>query len=163
MYRPEFAYSTPPGCLDKDFTYLFDSSNVPLLSASISGRRIDNIPLYLERDAPFYWRGIKVGIRQMDSDGPVAYGFPNFSIRLRDCYDNDLSDGFLPATEYGFAMNPLIFNNSSLTGPCVPLGQEIYCPPGGIVLAFLIAPLTAESYYASIALYGVKRYKECRQ
>jgi hypothetical protein len=164
MYRPQFAYATPVGCIDKDFVYLFDSTNTPMLATSISGRRIEYIPLPMEQDAPFYLRGVKVGaIRHTTGGAPVSYDFPDFAVKLRDCFANDLSDGFIQATEYGFAQNPLNFNGSLLTGPPVPLEPEIYCPPGGIMWAFLLAPvLGADTYLASFALHGIKRFKECR-
>ena len=63
-YRPQFAYATPPGCRDEDFVYYFDGSNVPLLAQNIGpGMEIDYIPLPLDQDAPFYWRGWKVAMQ----------------------------------------------------------------------------------------------------
>lgn len=165
MYRPQFPYVTESGCRYEDFVYYFDGSNVPMLNTSISGKRIENIPLPLEQDAPFLWRGVKVGATRVLSSGvPSAYLSPNFNVRLRDCYDNDLSDDYVPATQYGFAENPLTFSSSLLTGPPAVLEPEIYCPPGGVIIAFLNCPtaLGELSYFASFALFGVKRVKECR-
>lgn len=174
MYRPQFAYATPLGCRDEDFTYHFDGSNTPLLNQNISGKTIDNIPLVLEQDAPFYWRAWKVTMREnqriTESTPLVQYVAPNFYVRLRDCYQNDLQDTWVPASECGFPQNPLTINSSMLTGPPVPLEPEIYCPRGGVILAFLQAPLLVtppvspgdfDNFLVSFTLYGVKRFKEC--
>jgi hypothetical protein len=163
MYRPQFAYSTPPGCRDEDFIHYFDSSNVPLLASDVNGLTISNIPLPLDRDAPFYWRGIKVALRT--TSGGVAFGDtePNFSVKFRDVYDNDLSDDLVPAVEYAFPMNPLLGTNFLVKGPPVPLEPEIYCPPGGVILAFIQVPSLSRSvaYFPEFAFFGVKRFKEC--
>lgn len=155
MYRPQFAYSTPPGCRDEDFVYYFDGSNIPLLNQSISGLTIPNIPLPLDQDAPFYWRGIKVDIR---TTGTVA---PNVQVKFQDCYQNDLSDGLVPATQYGFAQNPITFQGANYTGPPVPFEPEIYCPRGGYILLFLRAPALANPTFLFATLFGVKRFAGC--
>ena len=167
MYRPQFAYSTPPGCRDEDFVYTFDGSNVPMLYQDISGKTIDNVPLPLDRDAPFYWRGVKLATISSAAGpngtvgGITGYSFPNVSVKFRDAYNNDLSDGLVPATQYAFSMNPLQFNNSMLTGPPFPLDPEIYCPAGGVLWFFLKAPTLAGATLLSVTLFGVKRFKGC--
>ena len=170
MYRPEFAYPTPPGCRDEDFTYHFDGSNTPLLNQDISGKTIENIPLVLERDAPFYWRGWKVVLREAEipDEGPpiVIYVFPNFQVKLRDCYDNNLQDNWISSTQFGFPQNPVLFNNTLLTGPPCLLEPEIYCPRAGVIMAWIQAPVlhtgpSVNNFFASFTLYGVKRFKEC--
>lgn len=155
MYRPQFAYSTLPGCKDEDFPYFFDGSNTPFLNRSISGLSIPNIPLILDQDAPFYWRGLKIDMR---TTGAVP---PNVNVKLRDCYQNDLSDGLVPATQYGFPQNPVTFNGQNYTGAPVPLEPEIYCPRGGVILLFLSAPSLANPSYLSVTLFGVKRFTGC--
>jgi len=155
MYRPQFAYSTLPGCKDEDFVYFFDGSNTPFLNQSLSGLSIANIPLILDQDAPFYWRGIKIDMR---TTGAVP---PNVNVKLRDCYQNDLSDGLVPATQYGFPQNPVTFNGQNYTGAPVPLEPEIYCPRGGVILLFLSAPALANPSYLSVTLFGVKRFTGC--
>lgn len=163
MYRPQFAYSTPPGCRDEEFTYFFDGSNTPLLNQDFTGITVENIPLVLEQDAPFYWRGWKFAVRAGAAGCPPvfsgAYDTPDMDIRLRDVYENDLQDTWVPATQYGFAMNPISFNGQLLTGPPFALGAEIYCPPGGVILLFLRGQ--SNGFYPEIALYGVKRFKGC--
>ena len=62
--RDRFPYATPQGCRDEDFVYYFDGSNVPLLLTNLGpGAEIDYIPLPLDQDAPFYWRGWKVAMQ----------------------------------------------------------------------------------------------------
>jgi len=155
MYRPQFAYSTLPGCKDEDFVYFFDGSNTPFLNQSVSALSIPYIPLILDQDAPFYWRGIKIDMR---TTGAVP---PNVNVKLRDCYQNDLSDGLVPATQYGFPQNPVTFNGQNYTGAPVPLEPEIYCPRGGVILFFLEAPTLANPSYLSVTLFGVKRFTGC--
>lgn len=168
MYRPQFAYPTPPGCRDEDFVYYFDGSNVPLLANGITaGGLIEYIPLTLEQDAPFYLRGWKVAIRNKLTSGCPpstvwSYRLPDLGVRLRDCYQNDLMDNYVPATQGAFPENPVSFYGSMLTGPPTPLESEVYCPRGGVLQVFLLggSSLTGTSY-PLIALFGVKRYKEC--
>ena len=166
MYRPQFAYATPEGCRDDEFTYSFDGSNTPLLNQDISGLTLRNIPLVLEQDAPFFWRGIKVGLMGQRVGGepgtPAAYQFPDLAMKFQDCYQNDLSDGFIPATQYGFPSNPVSFLGSLLTGAPTPLDPEIYCPPGGYILLGIQAPTLNIPSFLVVTLYGVKRFKECK-
>ena len=180
-YRPQFAYATPPGCRDEDFVYFFDGSNVPLLNQSLyANSEIPYIPLPLDQDAPFYWRGWKCGIRHLAVENvcppvvpsvTVSYQLPDFQLKLRDCYDNDLMDSMVDATECGFPQNPLSFLSGLLTGPPVPLESEIYCPRGGVLQLFLRGGGTLGSptdthdiqfNFVSLSFYGVKRYKECK-
>jgi len=170
IYRPQFAYVTPPGCRDVDFIYYFDGSNTPALNQNFAtgldySAPTGGIPLTLEQDVPFFWRGLKVSLRATLTNGdPDAYGEPNFTMRLMDNYFNFLSDDMVPAEQYGFPMNPLVFNGQLLTGNPVPLEPEIYCPPGGVLWLFLKFPVTADiDYFPELALYGVKRFKECVQ
>jgi hypothetical protein len=168
IYRPQFAYATPPGCRDQDFIYFFDGSNTPLLNQNFSGLDLSNpsggIPLVLEQDTPFYWRGIKVGaLRGVAASVTATYAAPNMTVRFKDNYENFLSDDMVPATEYGFPQNPMSINSSQLTGPPVPLDGDIYCPPGGVLWAYLKCPVLSEqdTWFPQLAFYGVKRFKEC--
>ena len=155
-YRPQFAYRTPPGCRDLDFTYVFDGSNVPVLATNLAGASSFEIPLPLERDAPFLWRGLKVNATLTAG---LVYGFPNVSVQFTDPYLNPLSDGLVPATLYGFPSNPMQFLGQLLTGPPVPLEDEIFCPAGSVVLVTVSAG--AAQAFLSFSLHGVKRYKDC--
>lgn len=166
MYRPQFAFATPPGCRDVKFVYTFDAGNTLVLASDINGLTIPFIQLPLEQDAPFVWRGIKAGpLRTIIAGVTTAYALPNYSLRFRDCYENDLTDNYVPATKYAAPMNPLAINSSELTGPPVPLDGEVFCPPGGVVQAFLQVPtLTSgggQTYSTSFSLFGVKRFPEC--
>lgn len=179
IYRPQFACLTPPGCRDLDFVYYFDGSNTPNLNQNISGLVIPYIPLVLDQDAPFFWRGIKLGADRETNSGTLApdpYAIPNWSVQFRDCYDNPLSDDYVPATQYGFPSNPWTINNAKLTGPPALLecssydpenpeytGWGIYCPPGGTIQLFINVPALSggDNHFLSVALMGVKRYKEC--
>ncbi len=166
MHRPQFAYSTSPGCRDIPFIYTFDASNTPYLAADINGVSLDYIGLPLEQDAPFFWRGIKLGpLRVIIAGVTSSYALPNYGVYFRDCYDNDIADTHVGAVRSWFPQNPLSLGSSLLGGPPVPLETEIYCPPGGVIQAFLKVPtLTSgggQSYSTSFSFYGVKRYREC--
>ena len=156
IYRAQFAYPTPPGCRDEDFVYYFDGSFIPMLNQDVQGLTLSNIPLPLQQDAPFYWRGIKVELRGAGG-GPAI---PDFYVKFQDCYLNDLSDGLVSAATYGFAQNPVTFNNADYTGAPVPLEPEIYCPAGGLIQFFLSCPVGTVSY-PMVTLFGVKRFKDC--
>lgn len=169
-YRPQFAYATPAGCRDQDYIYFFDGSNTPLLNQDFgAGLDLSNpsggIPLQLEQDVAFYWRGIKVGaLRKTVSTVPNSYVLPDLLVRFKDNYENFLSDDMAPAVQYGFPANPVAFLNQQLTGPPVPLEGEIYCPPGGVLWLYLkCANFNSLSgkFFPQIALYGVKRFREC--
>jgi hypothetical protein len=165
-YRPQFAYSTPPGCKDVSFVYTFDASNTPWLAQDINGDTIDYMGLPLEQDAPFFWRGIKLGPLRVIIGGVTnSYALPNYGVYFRDCYDNDIADSRVGAVRGWFPMNPLAIGSSLLTGPPCPLESEIYCPPGGVIQAFLKVPVLTsgggQTYSTSFSFYGVKRYREC--
>lgn len=175
MYRPQFAYPTPDGCRDEEFTYFFDSSNTPMLGASLSAVTLSNIPLVLDQDAPFYWRGAKLGLLLAVLGEGITrrYEFPNIQVKFQDPFQNDLSDGLIPATQSFFPMNPLNFGTAAgaglpvrsalFTGAPVPLDPEIYCPSGSCILFFLKSPALEllSTASLSVTLYGVKRFKEC--
>lgn len=154
MYRPQFPYATPPGCRDEDVVYTFDGSNVPLFAAGlVAGQVIPEIPLPLQQDAPFYWRGWKFEARKVGG-GPSA---PDINIRLRDVYDNYLSDDFVPAVEYGFVQDEAF----PISTPPVILEPEIYCPRGGVLYVFLQGGNFLGTFDPILTLFGVKRLKGC--
>ena len=168
MYRPQFAYQTPPGCRDEEFAYFFDGSNTPMLAQDLDGKTVNNIPLVLQQDAPFYWRGIKVQmpyLTSLEGDPPVFAQFiepAQLFLKFQDCYQNDLSGGFLRATEYGFGQNPWALGaNAVPTGPPMLLDPEIYCPAGGYILLSILAGSTGNNVRLEVALLGVKRFREC--
>lgn len=120
MYRPQFPYSVPDAFQDKDFVHYFDQSNTPQLNNALSlavGGMILGIPLQLQGDAPFDWRGIKV-------TGPNGY-----AVRFRDTSNNYLSNDWVPLD---LAVEP---EETSVFGSLViPLEPEIPCPLGSVVL-----------------------------
>ena len=167
MYRPQFAYETPPGCRDEEFTYFFDGSNTPMLAQNFNGQTVNNIPLVLQQDAPFYWRGIKIQMAFFESpEGPPVFSHfiapPQTFLKFQDCYQNDLSGGFLRATEYGFGQNPWTIGPDTVpTGPPFLLDPEIYCPAGGYILLSIMNVLPANIVRLEVALLGIKRFREC--
>lgn len=167
IYRPQFAYATPPGCRDLDYVYFFDGSNTPMLNQNFSGVDLSaptgGIPLVLEQDAPFFWRALKVNAFRKTSGGnPSSYVNPNCTVRFKDCYENFLSDDMVPAIQYGYPANSAALNNGLPSGIPVPI-TEIYTPPGGVVWFYIKVPtLGAGSFFPQVALYGVKRFKECQ-
>lgn len=95
MYRPQFVYAPPPpGYRDEDFDYYFDFTTVALLNNTTlaSAAIIQNIPLTLQSDAAFLWKGIQVkGVNGAD---------PVVAIQLKDAHSNYLSDDFVPLDLY---------------------------------------------------------------
>ena len=60
IYRPQFAYSTPEGFEDVDFDHYFSAATIFGLDPGVGNpQEITNIPLTLDPDAIFCWRGIK--------------------------------------------------------------------------------------------------------
>lgn len=119
-YRPQFLYSTPEKFKDEDFIHYFDQHNTTQLNNALSlaaGGTIIGIPLQLETDAPFFWRGLKI-------DGPA-----NYAVRLRDPYGNYLTDDYVPL--------PLGFSPDAPTvagSPVIPMEPEVPCPAGSVIL-----------------------------
>lgn len=116
---PQFVYPTPDGFQDQDFVHYYDQLSEALLSSALSlsvGSEIVGIPLTLQNDAPFLWRGVKV-------NGPT-----NFGIRFRDQAGNYLSEDYVPLP-LGYAPDL----QAILGVPPVVLEPEIPCHPGGVV------------------------------
>ena len=166
IYRPQFAYATPPGCRDEDYTYFFDSSNTPAFNQNSSFLSLSNIPLVLDKDAAFLLRAWKVGALRTVNGIPSGYVVPNVNLQLQDPYLNNLQDSQSPAIETGFPDNPVPITGGLLATPPVILEPEIYCPAGGCLLVSLTCGAVSggcgfSQGFFSLMLYGVKRYKEC--
>jgi hypothetical protein len=164
IYRPQFAYPTPPGFRDQEFQFFYDSSILPQLDPQIGDPNpILSLPLTVDPDAPFYWRGVKI-------NNPLL---GNYGLRFRDPFGNYLacsalngnnsptptSDDFVPAW-----LAYVIPSPSSLAGgmPCIH-EPEICCPAKSVVFVDLFSfdsvPWTTGGP-KGIFLCGVKRYDE---
>jgi hypothetical protein len=143
IYRPQFSYPSIPDCREEQFHYAYDSTNASGLGTSIAaGAFLLNVPLSLQPDAAFLWRGFKV------ADSGLA-------IRFKDPYGNYLSPCPIPIALY--ADTPLD-TNSDAGGFCIPWPQGIYCPPGGAVNVDFYNPTSGALTPTAIALYGLKRF-----
>jgi hypothetical protein len=149
-FRPQFAFPTPAGVRDEQFTYTFDATNTPALSGTIPTLQTrESIPLLLQPDTEFRWRAVKISAR----------GGSSLGVKFQDPYGNFLSDDFIPCNA-GYTPSGL----GGLVGSQpVVLESEIVCPPGGVVWAYLENP-TGGTYTIDIeiALLGVKRISDVR-
>lgn len=153
MYRPQFAYKTPRGFYDQDFSASFDgNTNTPLLAGTIGGSTfLQNIILPLEPDFMFLWRGWKVQIYS-------ATVLPLY-IQFKDPCGNYLSLTQIPSTQW--------YIPSGVTGfgfQTVPIEPEIPCPAGSNVTLYIQTPAFGGSVnLPRVVLYGVKRGPELQQ
>jgi hypothetical protein len=122
IYRPQFPYPTPEGFQDEEFEYYYDSSNTPALNtANLSvGQIVANIPLPLQQDAPFFWRGLIL-------DNPKAA----FGVRFRDAAGNYLSDDFVNVGLY--SPIPPGSQHPPVGNAPIAIEPEIPCPLGGVL------------------------------
>lgn len=163
MYRPQFAYArSSPEFDDFDFNHYFDFTNVPFLNntAMPAGALLQNIPLQLQTDFPFYLRGLQV------KGGPGTAQPANVSVRLKDPFSRDLSNDFLPlglyitpsgAVSATTAVIPVTaFRNNPLT---VVFEPEVRCPAGSIWWLSIQNPTatTQDLTQVRILFSGVKR------
>ena len=121
IYRPQFPYLTPEGFQDEEFHYYFDSNDQPALSVGslAVGQSLSGIPLVLQTDAPFLWRGLII-------DNPSAA----FAVRFRAPDGTYLSDDFVPIGFYSPippADHPPVGNSPTV------LDFEIPCEKGSVV------------------------------
>lgn len=148
MYRPQFPYPVDRGFYDCDFEHYFDSTNTVLLnnSALAASGIIQNVPLQLQADAPFYLRGIQVkGVNGAD---------PVVSVQFKDPFENYLSDDFVPL-DLAYAPNgtaPYFLN--------IVVEPEIRCPAGGVLWVNIRNQTGGNQDITKvrITLSGVKRY-----
>ncbi len=148
-YRPHFAYQTPPGMVDERAEFPFDYRQVPGFSATTVPylTYAANIPFRIDEDAIFCWRGIS-----WEYPDPGAFYVGQIAIRLRDCFDQYLSNDFIPILNYaqgyhvmqpwndtGGGHNPAppaqpTFSAPFAGGMGVPFADEIICPPSGVLM-----------------------------
>jgi hypothetical protein len=122
MYRPQFPYwLTPPAYEDHEFDHYFDSTNTPLLNNTslAAAGIIQNIPLTLVSDFPFYARAIAV--RGLNGVDPVV------AVQFKDPFENYLSDDYVPLDLY-ISPNATATQGGWLS---VVIEPEIRCPRGG--------------------------------
>lgn len=120
MYRPQFPCPTPKGFDDKDAVQYFDQTNTPQLNNALSlaaGGFLLSIPLQLQSDAPFTWRGTKI-------NGPS-----NFAVRFRDPYGNYLNSDWVPLPLDYAPDEPAVFGSLPIV-----LDPEVHCPLGSVIL-----------------------------
>jgi hypothetical protein len=148
MYRPQFAYPTPPAYEDKDFISYFDFTNTPLLNntALAAAGLVINIPLVGLQDASFAWRGVEIaGVNGSD---------PIVSVQFKDCFGNAQSDDFVPIDLYRKPSGAAIVG-----GLTVPIEPEIFMPPGAVTWLSIKNQTNATQNLTKvrISMEGVKR------
>jgi hypothetical protein len=147
MYRPEFAYPTPDGFVDQDCDQYFDSNTTPFLAQS-TPNLISNIPLQLDKDADFLWRGVKIPILDYQ-------GIQNVAIQLRAPGGRYITADFVPIWLFGIQVN----QGDGLTGgPGCVLEPGIYCPKGSVILLDTLGIGNGGATLLEIVLTGVKRW-----
>ena len=158
MYRPQFPFPTPKDCVDEDVVYVFNANNLPVLGNAIAGgTQLLNIPLNLDPDAPFLWRGF------MTQSGNPGIGL---AIQFRDPSGNLLSDGFVPIPIYSVpagSNNPLGISGNQGTPVLLEAdageGQgAIFCPAGATIQINFYNPTGSPITPPTILFSGVKRY-----
>jgi hypothetical protein len=131
-----------------EFEHFFDFTTLAALApASGSASPVYSLPLNIDPDAEFHWRGVKV-------DHLLSL---NVGIRFRDTLGNYLSDDFVPVW--------LAFISPSLTAytgaqSCIH-EPEIVCPASSVILLDVCSYDTvpwSSGGLDSILLTGVKRY-----
>lgn len=148
MYRPQFPYPLKDHFEDGDFDQYFDYRNTPQLNNTslAASTYIWNIPLTLQTDQPFMWRGVQVkGINGAD---------PVVSFQFQDPFRNYLSDQFVPLD---LVVAP---NATGLYFLNILVEPEIRCPNGAVVWMHLYNQTTSSQDITKVrvTLSGVKRY-----
>jgi hypothetical protein len=140
MHRPQFAFSTPPECLDEAFSYYFDGFLTTALSLP-AAQTVRGIPLRMQTDQPFLWRGVRIKA----ATGVVA------SLRFVDAFGNRLSDT-IQSLDLTFSPSQL----TNIGALAIAWEPELVCPPGAVIL--VDANNTGTAGQLQITLLGDKRY-----
>ena len=149
MYRPQFAYSPSPAkCKDQSCMYSFDGTNTPyFLSVAANDPGTNQVPLMLDQDADFIIRAIRIS--------PTSLG-----IVLEDCFLHVIVD----QNPQNQCLNPQFWSETDGAG-LVALENDnwgIWCPAGGILIAYVQNPTNAPVTGLAINLDGVKRFSGAR-
>jgi len=150
IYHPQFVYRTPKGFRDVEFEVFYDLTTLAALAPAPGSKSpVYDLPLNMDPDAEFRWRGVK-------TDHLLSL---NVGLRFRDPYGNYLSDDFVPVW--------LAFIPPSLTaftgGQSCIHEPEIVCPASSVVLLDVCSYDTvtwSSGGLGSILLTGVKRYAD---
>jgi hypothetical protein len=124
-YRPQYVTTpTPPGFVDEEFEYYFDSTNTPALAPLVSGQQVNRVTLQLQQDAEFIWRGIEIS----GNTGPLC-------ARFYDPFGNELAAMQVEVDRaYGATLN-----GANPVGRLpVAFEPEIRCPAGGFLQVDLL-------------------------
>lgn len=147
MYRPQFAYPTPPGYQDRPFIHSFDGTTVKLLSGNIAnGVFLQNIMLPLDTDEMFLWRGWKVQ--------SYSINFLSLYFQWKDPFGNYLSPTQVTADHIGVPSGTAGFGFAT-----VPIEPEIICPAGAMLSCYIFNP-SVQVALPRVVMFGVKRSLE---
>lgn len=161
-YRPQFVpRSTPKGFHDVDFVHFYDANTTPVLGMTIgAGAEKMDIPLYLENDADFILRGIRVLLVVTSEEAGAVAARVQFREPAGGRFLSSQPPALPPVLSQSYLGQGL---NVTPTGafefPMVPMDPEIVCPAGSAFLAYLYNPLAVAGMVSGfIAFFGVKRY-----
>jgi hypothetical protein len=119
-YRPQYAYPPPPpGFVDEEFEYYFDSFNTPSLAIVPSNK----VPLQLQQDAEYHIRAFELS----GNTGPLL-------LRFWDANGNQLSQ---VQVENDLAYAATVSGAPPVGRLPVPLPDEIVCEAGSVILVDL--------------------------
>lgn len=153
MYRPHFAYPTPPGCEDQPFEYDFDPSNIAEQAIGSNGSIFGMLFGPLDKDAPFHWRSTRIYYNGAD---------PALGILFKDADGQAMSDAPINLLLYAIGAG---FTRRFAGGVSVPLDEEVVCPAGSVIEVNWSREINTASTvppYPGVTLIGVKRYSGAR-
>jgi|HubBroStandDraft_5_1064220.scaffolds.fasta_scaffold227205_2 hypothetical protein len=132
-YRAEWIRFTPDGFRDEPFDVAFT------FTVNADGHIYRGFPIQLDDDDPYIWRGFS-------SSSLLGVG----NALLYDPYGTPLFNGL--------AYN---FGGWGFGTFCWPVDEEIYCPPGSVLMHDYQIHNTGGTMSITGCLLGVKRRKEC--
>ena len=149
-YQPQFAFPPcPVGFEDLEFVHYFDAVSTPALGSTLAaGAESFDIPLFLEKDADFVARAIRiVGAAQFQFRDPTGTWLsekpPAFPPLLSQSYQGQ-----------GLNLAP----SGAFFQPSVVLEPEIVCTAGSAFMLYLYNPTGGPVAVAGfVSIEGVKR------